>query len=86
MTQKRILRANARKVVRERELIVGDVFRMHAKDPDDPDVPNLINQLVEDDAETTALVFFGIAAQLVGELAEATGRAPAEILNRIPRG
>jgi hypothetical protein len=86
MTQKRILRANTRKVARERDLVVRDIFRMYAKDPDHADIPNLINELVEDDPNASATVFFAIAARLVDELAEATGSTPEQILRRTPLG
>jgi hypothetical protein len=85
MTQKRILRANAKKVVRERDLIVGDVFRMYLKDPDDPEISDLIDQLVEDDPSATAVAFFDIANSLITELAEVTGSAPNEVLSRTLR-
>lgn len=86
MTQKRILRANAPKVVRERGLVVRDVFRMYAKDPDDPAIATVISELVEGDPTATATAFFDIANQLVIELSDATGSKPEDVVNRVVRG
>jgi hypothetical protein len=86
MTQKRILRANSRKVVRERDLRIRDVFAMYAKDPDDPDISNIISELAHDDPNETALAFFEIANRLVSELSEVTGSTPNEVLDRALRG
>lgn len=83
MTQKRILRANTRKVARERDLLVRDAFRLYAVDPDDPEVVSLISKLVEEDPQATALAFFGVATELVVQLAEATGGTPADVLSGI---
>lgn len=85
MTQKRILRANARKLALQRDRMTRDAFAKYAADPDDPDVQNLIDQLVEDDPSETARELFAIAARLLHEVADATGSSPDHVLARISR-
>lgn len=86
MTQKRILRATMRKVVRERDLRIRDTFGLYAEDPDDPKLAELIAELVDDDPGATALAYFDIANRLLAQLAEATGSTPDEALTRAMRG
>lgn len=86
MTQKRILRANARKVVRERELLLRDAFRAYAADIDDPTAVNLISQLAQDDADDTAVQLFGMVNRLLDEVVDATGDSRESILTRVQRG
>ncbi|WP_309646796.1 hypothetical protein [Nocardioides sp.] len=85
MTQKRILRANARKLALQRDRTTRDAFATYGVDPDDPAVQELIDQLVEDDPAETAAELFRIAAQLLHEVADATGCSPDQVLARISR-
>lgn len=85
MTQKRILRAHARKLALERDRTTRDAFARYATDPDDPDVQHLVDQLVEDDPSETARELFSIAARLLHEVADATGASPEQVLARVSR-
>lgn len=85
MTQKRILRANARKVVRERELRVADAFRLHDKDVDDPAITELLDELATEDPADTAQALFDIANRLIDQLAEETGAKRSDLVARLRR-
>ena len=85
MTQKRILRANARKLALQRDRTTREAFESYAADPDDPAVQELLERLVEDDPAETAAELFRIAAQLLHEVADATGATPAQVLTRVSR-
>ncbi len=85
MTQKRILRANARKVVRERELLLRDAFRLSWADIDDPEVVNVLGQLAEGSPDGTAVELFGMVNRLIDEVAETTGESRETVLARLQR-
>lgn len=85
MTQKRILRANARKVVRERELLLRDAFRAYAADVDDPAAVDIIGQLAQDDPDETAVQLFAMVNRLMDEVMVATGDSREAILTRLQR-
>lgn len=85
MTQKRILRANARKVVRERELLLRDAFRLSWADIDDPEVVNVLGQLAEGHPDGTAVELFGMVNRLINEVAESTGESRETVLARLQR-
>ena len=83
MTQKRILRANARNAIRERGLSLREAFRAHGADIDDPDAVNLITELAQDAPDQTALTLFGMANRLIDEVAELTGESRATVYARV---
>jgi hypothetical protein len=85
MTQKRILRALARKVVRERELRMRDAFRLYWVDVDDPDVDTLLGGLTQEDPDGTALQLFGMVNRLIDEVTETTGESRDTVLARLQR-
>ncbi len=85
MTQKRILRAKARDAARERDLLLRDAFRAYWADIDDPDVANLVSQLVQEDPDVTALQLFGMVNRLIDEVTEVSGESREVVLTRLQR-
>jgi hypothetical protein len=83
MTQKRILRANARNATRERGLTLREAFRAHGADIDDPAAANLILELTQDDPEQTALTLFEMASRLIDEVAELSGEVRDTVYARV---
>jgi len=86
MTQKRILRAQARQVTRERELRLRDAFRLYWADIDDPDVATLIAELAEESPDETARTLFTMVNRLIDEVTESTGESRDTVLGRLQRG
>lgn len=85
MTQKRILRAHARKLALQRDRMTREAFEAYDADPDDPQVRELLAALVEDDPAETAAELFRVAALLLHEVADATGVPAAQVLTRVSR-
>lgn len=83
MTQKRILRANAKNPVRERGLRLRDAFRLAGVDLDDPAAAALISELADEAPEETALAVFSMATRLVDEVVAQTGESRETILARV---
>jgi hypothetical protein len=81
MTQKRILRANAPKVTRERGQKLRDAVKRYAADPDAAET--LVIELAQDDANETALGLFEMANRLIDEVAELTGESRDAIYARV---
>lgn len=86
MTQKRILRANTRKVARERDLLLRDAFRLSWADPDDPEITDLLSQLIAGDSAETTQELFEMVNRLLDEVTETTGETRDAALGRIQRG
>ena len=86
MTQKRILRANARNTARERDLLLRDAFRAYWADLDDPAAVNLVSQLAQEEPDEIALQLFGMLNRLIDEVTEATGETRDVVLARLQRG
>ena len=85
MTQKRILRAKARTVVRERELKLRDACRLYWADADDPKIVGLVGELTQDDPDETAVELFGMVNRLIHEATDLTGETPDAVLVRLQR-
>ncbi len=85
MTQKRILRAKARGAARERDLLLRDAFRTYWADIDDPDAPDLIAKLAQDDPDLTALQLFAMVNRLIDEVTEISGESREVVLARLQR-
>lgn len=86
MTQKRILRANTKKVARERDLLLRDAFRLFWVDLDDPEVENLLSELVTGDPTQTTRELFEMVNKLLDEVVETTGETRDAALARLQRG
>lgn len=86
MTQKRILRAKARTVARERDLLMRDAFRAYWADIDDPDAVNIVSRLAQDQPDDTALKLFGMVNQLIDQVAEQSGDTREVVLSRLEHG
>lgn len=85
MTQKRILRAAARRATRDRDTMMREAFRLYAADIDDPDVVNVLSALATENPDMTALQLFGLANRAIDELVEASGSERAEVVARLLR-
>lgn len=83
MTQKRILRANARNAIREQGLALREAFRASGADIDDPNAVNLITELARKAPDQTALSLFGMANRLIEEVAELTGESRETVYARV---
>ncbi|MCX6397946.1 MAG: hypothetical protein NTV23_15770 [Propionibacteriales bacterium] len=84
MTQKRIVRAQARGAARERDLLLRDAFRAAWADNDDA-VADLLGQLVERDPDLTADQLFGMVTTLLEEVTDLSGETREAVLARLQR-
>jgi len=85
MTQKRILRANARSAARERDLLIRDAFRASWADPDSPETEKLLVGLAADDPDLTAHQLFGMVNRLIDEITEVTAETRDAVFARAQR-